>query len=319
MDKLALAEMQCLLYALDVQAAVTQEKLAGTRFILIETQPIDEAGWRLLSGHSGVYLAALKDGEWLKPLSLRQAAYLDADLAQVLKYKGKTNADFTLMMIHCALAASDYALCTDPLTVLDPLCGRGTTLFCALQEGHHAAGVEIDRKAVHEADAYFKRYLQYHRLKHKRETVSATLPEGGNAAEIRYSFGNSAQAFKAGDTRSLRLFQGDAAQVDGMLGKDSCHLIVTDLPYGVQHAAKDKRGTATMRRLMGESFPAFQRALQKGGAAAVSFNTYTLGRDDLCEAMEAAGLRVLADAPFNDFSHWVEQAVNRDMVIAVKR
>ncbi|MBE0600671.1 MAG: hypothetical protein IH607_02720, partial [Firmicutes bacterium] len=99
MDKLALIEMQCLLRALDVQANVTQEKLAGTRFILIETQPIDDAGWRLLSGHSGIYFAALKDGEWLKPLPPRQAAYVDADLAQVLKYKGKTNADFTLLMI----------------------------------------------------------------------------------------------------------------------------------------------------------------------------------------------------------------------------
>ncbi len=319
MDKLALIEMQCLLRALDFQATVTQEKLAGTRFILIETQPIDEAGWRLLSGHSGIYFAALKDGEWLKPLPLRQAAYLDADLAQVLKYKGKTNADFTLMMIHCALAASAFALSGDPLTVLDPLCGRGTTLFCALQEGHHAAGIEIDKKAVHEADVYFKRYLQYHRLKHKRETVSATLPGGGSAAEIRYSLSNSAQAYKAGDTRSLRLFQGSAAYADRMLGADGCQLIVCDLPYGVQHTAKDKQGTATMQRLMEESFPAFHRALQKGGAAAVSFNTYTLRREALCEAMETAGLHILTDAPFNDFSHWVEQAVNRDMVIAVKR
>ena len=319
MDKLALIEMQCLLHALDVQATVTQEKLAGTRFILIETQPIDEAGWRLISGHSGIYFAALKDGEWLKPLPLRQATYLDADLAHVLKYKGKTNPDFTLMMIHCALAASAFSLCEDPLTVLDPLCGRGTTLFCALQEGHHAAGVEIDKKAVHEADTYFKRYLQYHRLKHKRETVSATLPEGKSATEIRYSFANTVEAFKTGDTRSFRLFQGDAAQADRMLGKDSCHLIVCDLPYGVQHAAKDKQGMATMQRLMGESFPAFHRALKTGGAAAVSFNTYTLRREALCDAMETAGLRVLTNAPFNDFSHWVEQAVNRDMVIAVKR
>ena len=95
MDKLALIEMQCMLHALNAQATVTQEKLAGTRFILIETESIDERGWRWLSGHSGIYFAALKDGEWLKPLRLRQAAYMEDDLAQVLKYKGKTNPDFT--------------------------------------------------------------------------------------------------------------------------------------------------------------------------------------------------------------------------------
>jgi len=319
MDKLALIEMQCMLHALNAQATVTQEKLAGTRFILIETEPIDEQGWRWLSGHSGICFAALKDGEWLKPLELRQAAYMDDDLAQVLKYKGKTNPDFTQMMIHCALAASDFAFSLDPLLVLDPLCGRGTSLFCALQEGHHAAGVEIDKKAVHEADAYFKRYLQYHRYKHKRETGSATLPDSNSAAEIRYGFATSADAYKAGDTRSLRLFQGTAALADRMVGAESSHLIVCDLPYGVQHAARDDQGMATMQRLMHDSFPAFRRALKTGGAAAVSFNTYTLRREALCEAMGNAGLRVLTDAPFNDFSHWVEQAVNRDMVIAVKR
>ncbi len=319
MDKLALIEMQCLLSALNAQATVTQEKLAGTRFILIETEPIDDRGWKLLSSHSGIYFAALKDGEWLKPLPLHQAAYLGADLAQVLKYKGKTNPDFTLMMIHCALAASAFAQTDSPLTVMDPLCGRGTSLFCALQEGHHAIGVEIDKKSIHEADTYFKRYLQYHRCKHTRETQSATLPGGGNAPEIRYSFAGTLEAYKAGDTRKLRLFHGDAAQCDRMTGTEHCHLIVTDLPYGVQHAARDEKGKASMQRLLAESFPAFYRALVPGGAAAISFNTFTLKRDTLCQAMEAAGFQVLTEEPFNDFSHWVEQAVNRDMVIAVKR
>ncbi|MBN1776905.1 MAG: hypothetical protein JW811_02180 [Clostridiales bacterium] len=310
--------MQCLLYALAPEAAVTQVKLAGTRFIIIETEPIDERGWSILSGHSGVSFAAVKDGDWLKPLQSHQSAYLSADLPQVLKYKGKTNVDFTLMMIHCAKAASAFALDGEPMTVADPLCGRGTTLFCALQEGGSAVGVEVNRKAVHEADTYFNRYLQYHRYKHKRETFSATLPEGGHAEEIRYRLANTPKAFKAGDTRSLRLFLGDAALADRMAGADSCHLIVSDLPYGVQHAARDKRGIAPLERLMEECFPAFCRTLKTGGATAVAFNTYTLKRDVVCAAMEHAGLKPMTEPPFNDFSHWVEQAVNRDAVIAVK-
>ena len=217
MDKLALIEMQCLLYALNVKTDVVQENLAGARFIMFETEQIDEKGWRMLSGHSSVSLAALKDGDWLKPLQLHQAVYMDTDLPQVLKYKGKTNADFTLMMLHCVKAASAFALDDGPLTVLDPLCGRATTLFCALQEGNNAVGVEIEKKAVHEADTYFKRYLQYHRYKHKRETYSATLPNRGRAEEIQYRLAKDPAAFKAGDTRSFRLFQGNAAQADKML------------------------------------------------------------------------------------------------------
>ena len=317
MDKLAWIECRCLLFSLDIQAAVSQEKLAGTRFIIVEAEELNEQGWNILSMHSGVSFAALKDGDWLKPLKLHQATYLDADLAQVLKYKGKTNADFTLMMLHCAKAASAFALSSAPLTVLDPICGRGTTLFCALQEGNHAVGIEIGAKDVHEADTYFKRYLQYHRLKHKRETFSATLPDGGHAEEIRYQLASDAEAYKSGDVRTLRLFRGDTALADRMTGKGTCHLLVADLPYGVQHAAKGKTGKSPLEQLIREAFPAWRSALRKGGAAAVAFNTYTLKRESVVKAMKDAGFQVLTDPPFDDFSHWVEQAVNRDMVIAV--
>ena len=260
----------------------------------------------------------MKDGDWLKPLKLHQAAYMDADLAQILKYKGKTNADFTLMMLHCARAASAFALHDAPLTVLDPICGRATTLFCALQEGDNPVGIEIDKKAIHEADTYFKRYLQYHQYKHKRETFSATLPEGGHAEEIRYRLANNAEAYKNGDFRTLRLFHGDTAQTDRILGRESCHLLIGDLPYGVQHAAKGAKGKPSLEQLMREAFPAYRTALKKGGAAALAFNTYTLKRETIIHELETAGLKAMTELPFDDFSHWVEQAVNRDVVIAVK-
>ena len=34
--------------------------------------------------------------------------------------------------------------------------------------------------------------------------------------------------------------------------------------------------------------------------------------------MERAGLEVMSQPPYDDFSHWVEQAVERDVVIARK-
>ena len=318
MAKLARLECQCMVHALGIRAAVSQEELAGTLFIIMETDPLTEQKWEVLSGQSSVCFAALKEGDWLKPLPLRHSVYMQADLAQILKYKGKTNADFTLMMLHCARAASAFALDSAPLTVLDPLCGRATTLFCALQEGCNSIGVESSKKDVHEADTYFKRYLQYHRYKHKRETFSATLPDGGHAQEIRYRLANSEEAYKNSDIRTLRLFHGDTTQADRMAGRESCHLLIADLPYGVQHAASGKKGKSALERLAFEAFPVYYRALKAGGAAAIAFNTYTLKREIVCRAVEDAGLKVLAEPPFDDFSHWVEQAVNRDMVIAVK-
>jgi len=318
MNKLARIECQCLLYALGIHADVTQETLAGTQFIVLETEELNEQGWKILSGHSGVSFAALKEGDWLKPMQLYQAAYLDADLAQILKYKGKTNADFTLMMLHCAKAASTFALDDAPLTVLDPVCGRGTTLYSALQEGNNATGIEINGKDIHEANTYFKRYLQYHRHKHKRETYSATLPQGNHAEEIRYQLANDVRAYKDGDFRTLRLFRGDAAYADRMAGSESCHLLIADLPYGVQHGTKGEKGKSALERLMWEIFPACCQTLKKGGAAAIAFNTFTLKRESVSTALQNAGFRVLTQPPFDNFSHWVEQAVNRDMVIAVK-
>jgi hypothetical protein len=319
MEKLARIECQCLLYALKIPAAVSLQKLAGTPFLIVETDALDEGAWETLSQNAGVSFAAQMEGEWLKPLPLTQASFLDADLAQILKYKGKTNADFTLMMLHCAKAASAFALDAGPLTVLDPICGRGTALFCALQEGDNAVGIEQNDKDVHEADTYFKRYLLYHRRKHERETLCATLPAGRSAQEIRYRLYPEGGDRKKDAVRTLRLFCGDAAYADRMAGRESCHLLAADLPYGVQHAPRAGKSIATHTQLMQSAFPAWHAALKPGGAAAVAFNTFTLRRESVCAALQSAGFQVLTEPPFDDFSHWVEQAVNRDMVLALKR
>jgi hypothetical protein len=318
LQKLAALECECLLFALNAKADVRMENLADTPFLIVQTDTLDENGWAYLCRHSGIALAAVKDGEWLRPQAIKRPAYLEPDLAEVLKYKGKTNADFTAMMLHCARSASAFALSQKPLTVLDPICGRGTTLFCALQEGDCAVGVETDDKEIHEADVYFERYLQYHRYKHKREECSITLRKGGCVKELRYTLANSAERYKNGDTITLRLMRGDTAHTDEIVGTGSCHLIVGDLPYGIQHAPREGAGMSSMDDLLRKALPAYRRALLPGGAVALSFNSYTLPRAMMVDRMKQAGLKPLEEPPFNDFSHWVEQAVLRDLVIAVK-
>lgn len=318
LQKLAALECECLLSALNIRAVVAMETIAGTSFLTVETDSFDEEAWAYLSRHSGIAFAAIRDGEWLKPLALRRRAYLEPDLSQVLKYKGKTNADFTAMMVHCARSASAFALTATPLRVMDPICGRGTSLFCALEEGDCAIGVETDEKAVHEADTYFEKYLQYHRYKHKREERSLTLRGGGAMREYRYTLANDAERYKQGETLTLRLIRGDTTRADEIVGAEGCHLIVGDLPYGVQHAPHEGHGSATLETLLHKAMPAYAKALLPGGAIAIAFNTYTLPRETLVREMTAAGLVPLMQPPFNDFTHWVEQAVNRDMVVAQK-
>ena len=52
-----------------------------------------------------------------------------------------------------------------------------------------------------------------------------------------------------------------------------------------------------------------------GCCAAIAFNTYTLKRDTLARAAEEAGFAAVSDPLYADFSHWVEQAVNRDVLV----
>ncbi len=318
LQKLAALECECLLYALNVKANVAFESLAGAPFLTLETDSLDDDSWVYLSRHSAVALAAVREGEWLRPFPLNKRPYVQPDLSQVLKYKGKTNADFTAMMLHCARSASAFALSPEPLIVLDPVCGRGTSLFCALEEGDNAVGVDLDDKAIREADTYLEHYLQYHRYKHSREERSLTLHGGGALRERGYTLSGDAESYKRGDTLSLRLICGNAACADEIAGKEGCHLIVGDLPYGVQHAPKENGGISSLSALLQGMLPACRKTLKPGGAIALSFNTYTLHRKTLEQEMSNAGLTPLTEPPFNDFSHWVEQAVNRDMVIAVK-
>ncbi len=318
LQKLALAELQCILSAWAIPAEASLANIAGVQFLAFEMDEFPERAWEAISGHSVVCMAAAMEGELLRPILMNRNEYLPGDLAEVLKYKGKTNVDFTAMMLHCARAASDFAREREPLTVLDPICGRGTTLFCALQEGYHAAGADIDEKAVSEADVYFSRYLKYHKVKHRREKTSATLPKGPPAREIRYSFANTPEAYRQNEGRMLRLFLGDTRNVHHMIGEKRCHLIVGDMPYGVQHAPKEGPGRYSFEGLLPDAMKAYQKVLMPGGAIALSFNTYTLQKKVVEEAMQLAGLTILSQPPYQDFSHWVEQAVNRDFVVARK-
>ena len=74
-------------------------------------------------------------------------------------------------------SASATRPATGPVTVLDPMCGRGTTLSTALVLGHDAAGVESDLKAVEAYAAFLRTYLRRKRLNHSAD-VSPVRREG---------------------------------------------------------------------------------------------------------------------------------------------
>ncbi|MEG0996653.1 MAG: hypothetical protein RSH26_06800 [Clostridia bacterium] len=294
-------------------------RIQGEPFLTFDAEPLSPQAWRAVSGHSGICLAAELRGEALYPISRTTAGFVPDDLPQVLKYKGKTNADFTLLLLNCARAASAFANVQTPLIVADPLCGKATTLFCALERGDHAVGVELDAKVLAEADLYLERFLQFHHLKYRREAGSQTLRGGGNAKAVSYAIAQDTAQMKQGGARTLRLLHGDTLRLRELLGAESCHLLVGDLPYGVQHAPKEAGGISSLAKLVHAAMPGYAAVLKPGGAVALAFNTYTLKKTEVAHAMRDAGLEVLDTPPYDDFSHWVEQAVERDVLIGRKR
>ena len=316
-ERLGTCELACLLTALGLPGAeVTPVRVGGAAFLSFSAPELTPERLAHLARHSAMLLMCVQEeGGLLRPLEVPRPGYLPRDLAEVLKYKGKTSAVFTAMMINLALSASDFFLQETPVTVLDPLCGRGTTCFCALQQGMNAVGLDLDRRDLKEAADYFSRYLQYHRLKHGLQQSSRTVRKSA-VPEAVYTLADTREHYQQGDVRTLRLLQGDTGLTGDLMRKTPAHVLVADLPYGIQHAPQDGRKpegfTAMLRRVL----PAWRDALKPGGAAAVSFNTLTLPRHALAELMEGAGFRVMTEAPYGELAHFVEQAVTRDVVVA---
>lgn len=306
---LAQKELRCMLKACGAEAEVTPRTLGGASFLCFEAE-LTPAQQEYLEGLSGLYMTAALEGELLRPLPRLKQNSLPQDMPDILKYKGKTNADFTQLMINLALAAGGQGRTDRPL-ILDPICGRGTTLFCAAVRGMDAAGIESDGKSLEEGVAFARRWLQYHRIKHGAEKSSHTLPGGRSAPETRLTLRT-----EAGE-QTLSWFHADTREAGSLMKRRPAHALVADLPYGVQHAPRENGRMSTLEALLTQALPAWRQALRPGCAAAIAFNTYTLRRDTLARLAEAAGFTLPGAPEYADFSHWVEQAVQRDVLIAL--
>ena len=312
--QLAVQELAMTLSALGREAEVIPKEMGGATFLTFEAAKLTERDMRMLSQLASIYmLFAMEDGK-LTPLARTHPNYIGEDLPALLKYKGKTNEMFTDTMLTMALAASAFMPVHDSqLVVCDPMAGRGTTLMLALRRGYHGVGIEIGKADVKEAADYMTRYLEYHRIKYKRTDSALTVRGKVGGRENKFVFSDSAEHFKDGDTRTLRLICGDTREAAALLKPGSVHLMVTDAPYGVQ------KGTAGRQDSIGgtiaAALPGWFSVLKSGGVLAMSFNTHVTKRDGLVRLFEKAGFEIVQTA---NLEHWVEQAISRDVILARK-
>ena len=311
---LAVEELRMTLAALGRESEVKTCDMGGATFATFDAAKLTARDVRMLSQLACVYVMfTMEDGQMV-PMESSHPNYVGEDLPALLKYKGKTNEMFTDTMLTMALAASDFMGVHDSqLIVCDPMAGRGTTLMLALRRGYHGVGIEIGKADVKEACDYMTRYLEFHKIKHKKSESSLTVKGKLGGRETKFVFSDTAEHFKDGDTRTLRMILGDTRDAAALLKSESVHLMVTDAPYGVQKGTAGRQDS--IGGTLGGAMEGWHMALKRGGVLAISFNTYVTKREQIEKLCEKAGFEIVKTG---DLEHWVEQAIRRDVVLAKK-
>lgn len=313
-EGLSLAELSLCLARLETRCGGLQAQThAGARWYCFEAEsPLTPADIGRLSWVSSLYALFAEEGDCLRPIDAGRAAPFGEDVSGILKYTGKTNALFTRIMLHIA-SLSLQALPQRRLRLLDPVAGKGTTLFEALMRGWDAAGVEIVQKAAHESAVYFQKYLETGKWKHKVQKVKSF-----GAPTWQFTFARDKEALQA-DPGRCTMVAGDSAKADRFFGKAVFDIVCGDLPYGVAHG--NIAGAAMSRSpaaLLHACLPAWHAVLRPKGILALSWNTFVLPSVDMVSILSAHGFDVLREPPYDALAHRVDASIRRDIAVAVR-
>lgn len=317
-NRLVAAELKVMLGAHD-HPTIEPVTLAGIGYLALGAGTLDEHIVSALGRLSGFYAAFQRSEDRLLPIEVTTPDLFDDDLVTIPKYPGKTNEQFTRLLINITLASMKRSS-SGPVSMLDPLCGRGTTLSTAMMLGCNAAGVEAELKAVEAYAAYLRTYFRRKRLKHSVE-FSPVRREGKIIGKRL-----DAEVIPAGRKRpvGLTVFSGDTRQSAALYGKRRFDAVLADAPYGVVHGSRtDVRGASGKRDrsaagLISEALPVWAWQLKTGGALGLSWNAIGLRRERLLELVTDAGLEPLDFGPYRDFEHRVDSSIRRDIVVAIK-
>ena len=241
-------------------------------------------------------------GHFLRPLETHFQPSLPPDLIATRRYRGKTNELFTHFLCNIARFSSDFANQPWPnLRLFDPLAGGGTTLFTALVLGaSHVAGVEQSDEDVKSTAAFLRDYM-------REERISCQMKEERlKKLGLRWAF-----TLGKAPPQQCTLVAGETAQSPLLLPGFKPHLIVGDLPYGIQH-----QGALTA--LLTNALPVWTTMLMRGGALVLAWDATRFTRAEMIPLIESiAPLTVLNDPPYNALAHQVDRVIKqRDVIVA---
>jgi hypothetical protein len=292
---------------------VSLRSIAGQGYLTFSVPgPITDEAARLLASMAmlgGVFelFDAIGDvaGPLLRPVQAVHTAFISPDMAATRRYKGKTNEAFTYFLCNMAKYASDFHSSDwSTLDVVDPLCGGGTTLFTALSLGADVAGLDLDRTDIESTASFITQYCRENRI--ALATKEERLRKLG-ARRWLFQIGR-------GDVRRCMLAHGDAGRTGELLaGFGRAHLIVTDLPYGIQHSGP-------LHGLLADCLPGWAELLVSGGAIAFSWDSTRLDRQEMMALVgKVADLEVVNRPPYDHLAHRVDRVIKRRDVLVARR
>lgn len=297
--------------------------IGGVSYLTFEAEALADADIAFLSNLSSIYaLFELTDGA-LRPVELRKLDRFDDDLITIPKYQGKTNEQFTKLLVNATLLSSAFAadMTRTKLALLDPVCGRGTTLNQALMYGWDAAGIDVDGQDFEAYRAFIVTWCKRKRIKHHAATGQVRRDRHVVARRFGLTLAASRDDYKAGRTQRVEFINADTVRALEFFKAEEFHLLVADLPYGVQHGSRTAgKGLArSPLDLLASAVPVWSGLLKPGGALGISLNTFVAGREAAARLIGDHGLHVADSGPYRRFEHRVDQAINRDILVARKR
>lgn len=305
---LAPYELELSLVGLKVPGAVETIKL-GTHTYLrfqLETEPDDlilQALDNLATTDSYfTYYDEIErvQGPFLKPMDVPANNFLPPSLIATRRYRGKTNEVLTQFMCNVAKFSSDFRSTPwHKITLVDPLAGGGTTLFVGLTLGADVGGVEKDKKVAAGTVAFLKQYMREARI--SAQFREDKLKNVGKRWFITID-----------KTARCVVGQGDTSEVGAFFnGLKRPQLIVTDLPYGIQHRAQ-------WQTMLASALPAWSGVLADGGVLAFAWNATHFPREDMISLVQdVSNFTVIDDPPYDRLAHRVDRVIKkRDLIVA---
>lgn len=250
----------------------------------------------------------------LEALPLVESLTHGTELATIQRYRGKTNERLTRAMVNLALATAGIDPRRPSGVLLDPLCGRGTTLNWALAYGLDAIGIDVDRTSIDQHRIFIETWAKRQRLPHK-----ATVHRQGNAEQrwLTMTLATDRATLKANRGQRLQTFLADGGDDSLPIRAKTADVIVGDLPYGIQHKGSGAARDAVLpAELLARTLPTWRRWLRPGGAICLAWNLKQTDRDAVARALVEARFEPVVAAGGFSMRHVVDATIDRDVIVA---